>query len=67
MTTSGPQLPPRVRITCHVCGRITRTRQPEGTRLPCVPCSQDAGRTTMLTVPAVAVPDPRTYERARER
>jgi hypothetical protein len=54
---TGPQLPPRVKITCRVCGRITRTRQPEGNRLPvprasCTPCSQDAGRTTMLTVPA---------------
>ena len=47
-----PQLPPRVRIVCPACGAITRTRQPEGTSMPCVPCSQNHGRTTMLIVPA---------------
>ena len=37
MAAQPQQLPPRVKITCPACGRITRTRQPEGSQLPCVP------------------------------
>lgn len=52
MTGPATQLPPRVRITCPACGAVTRTRQPAGTSMPCVPCSQNHGRMTMLLVPA---------------
>jgi len=45
-------LPSRVKITRHVCGAVTRTRNLAGATMPCVPCSQTAGRTTMLVVPS---------------
>jgi hypothetical protein len=49
--TAQPQLPPRVKAVCPF-GHTTRTRQPEGTQMPCTPCGQEAGRTVMITVPA---------------
>ncbi len=51
MTCPQTQLPPRVKVVCPF-GHTTRTRQPEGTQMPCVPCNQEAGRTVMITVPA---------------
>lgn len=51
MTDPKTILPPRTRITCPACGAVTRTRNPPGTSMPCVPCSQNHGRTTMLIVP----------------
>jgi hypothetical protein len=48
---STPQLPPRVTVQCPF-GHVTRTRQPEGSRLPCVRCNVEGSRTILVTVPA---------------